>query len=58
MSGAIARFIRALLGLAYKRQALKRMRHPDPTAGMPRSMRGRRSYLMPGEGGDTHGSKD
>jgi len=38
----ITQFIRQVLGLMYKRKALKEMRHPDPTAGMPRSMRGRR----------------
>jgi len=39
---AIARFFRALLGLMHKKKALRGMQHPDPTAGMPRSMRGRR----------------
>ena len=59
MTGSgFVRFIRRFLGFAYQKKALRGMRHPDPTAGMPRSMRGRRSYLMPGEGGDTHGSKD
>jgi len=42
MTGPITQFIRQVLGLAYKKKALKEMRHPDPTAGMPRSMRGRR----------------
>ena len=40
MTSAIARFIRQVLGLAYQKKALKEMRHPDPTAGMPRSLRG------------------
>jgi len=36
----ITQFIRALLGLMYKRKALRGMQHPDPHAGMPRSLRG------------------
>jgi len=43
MSGAVARFIRALLGLMHKKKALRGMQHPDPHDGMPKSMRGRRS---------------
>jgi hypothetical protein len=42
MTGPITQFIRQVLGLAYRKKALQGMRHPDPTAGMPRSMRGRR----------------
>ena len=42
MTGAIARFFRALLGLMHKKRALQGMRHPDSSAGMPRSLRGRR----------------
>jgi hypothetical protein len=42
MTGPITQFIRVLLGLMYKKKALRGMQHPDPTAGMPRSMRGRR----------------
>ena len=37
---AIARFFRALLGACYRKKALRGMRHPDPHAGMPRSLRG------------------
>jgi len=42
MTSAIARFFRQLGGLVYKKRALQGMRHPDPHAGMPRSLRGRR----------------
>jgi len=47
MTGAIAKFIRALLGLMHKKKALAL--RPDLTVppsqmgGMPRSLRGRRS---------------
>jgi len=41
MTGSgFVRFIRRFLGFAYQKKALRGMRHPDPTAGMPRSLRG------------------
>ena len=42
MTSAVAQFFRQILALQYKKKALRGMRHPDPMAGMPRSMRGRR----------------
>ena len=42
MTNAFAQFFRQVLGLAYRKKALRGMRKPDPAAGMPRSMRGRR----------------
>ena len=42
MTNAITQFIRQVLGLAYRKKALREMRKPDSMAGMPRSMRGRR----------------
>jgi len=40
MTSPITRFIRRFLGLAYQKKAVEKMRHPDPHAGMPRSLRG------------------
>jgi hypothetical protein len=40
MTSPITRFIRQVLGLMFKKKALRGMRHPDPHAGMPRSLRG------------------